>query len=91
MDSQHPFSVTSWIANTISGGTVIVSLLGLLPTILTVVASAVALIWYAIQISESETVKRWTALRKQRKIARLQAQLLSLVSHSHDEAVPPKT
>ena len=66
MESQHTFS--QWLANAISGGAILASWVGLLPTIMTVIASGVALIWYAIQIYESETVKKW---RKRRMLKKL--------------------
>lgn len=76
MNSDHSFS--QWLGNAVSGGALVATWIGWLPTIMTMVASSVALIWYLIQIHESETVQRWIATRRLRKLARMKAQVLLL-------------
>ena len=81
MDHDHSF--TTWIGNAFGAGTLAATWAGWMPTIATIAASSVALVWYLIQIHESETVRRWLASRRARKIARLRARLILL------EAKPP--
>lgn len=57
----------------ISAGTIIATIIGYLP----IIAAAVALIWYCIQIWESRTVQHWWTnrqmIKKAKRIARLKA------------------
>lgn len=69
----------AWIGNALSLSAIAGTLLGYFPAI----AAVVALIWYLIQISESDTVQRYLMNRRRRKLARLKARLLLL------EAKPP--
>ena len=68
MQSDHQ-TFAQWVSNAVAGGTVAASWVGWLPPTITVIASLVALCWYIIQISESETVRRWTSNRRAKKIA----------------------
>ena len=71
---DHGSSANLWLGNIISAGAILSTILGWAPAI----AAVVALVWYVIQISESETVRRWRAARLHRRIVRLKATLLSL-------------
>lgn len=77
-------TASSWAGNVISAGAIITSFMGWVPGI----AAIVALVWYLIQISESQTVQRWFAARRQRKLASLRAKLLKLEG-SVLRALPP--
>lgn len=72
MDSTH--SIQAWIGNAFSLGAIAGALLGWVPT----VAAIVGLVWYLIQIYESQTVQRWLAARRVRKLARLKARVLMM-------------
>lgn len=77
-------TASSWAGNIISAGAIITSFMGWVPGI----AAIVALVWYVIQISESQTVQRWFLARRQRKLASLRAKLLKLEG-SEPLALPP--
>lgn len=62
------------VGNTISIGTLVSVLTGILPFI----ASIVALVWYVIQIKESETWRKRVAYRRQKRLAKLRAELAYL-------------
>lgn len=81
MNSDH--AATQWFGNTVLGGAMIATWIGWLPTIIATIASSVALIWYVIQISESETVRRWRHHRRHLKLARLKARVIMLEAQSH--------
>lgn len=72
---EHSNTIT-WIISTAASSVVITTVAGLIPPF----AAFIALIWYFIQIYESDTFKRWNASRRVRKIARLKAHLLMLES-----------
>lgn len=65
-----------WLGNFASASAIVTTLLGILPS----VAAIVALVWYLIQIYESQTIQVWIAKRRVQRIARLQAKLLILTS-----------
>lgn len=69
---DHP--VTYWIGNSVALGAIVSTIIGIIPA----VAALLALIWYVIQIYESETTKLWLAKRKARKIIRLKIALAKL-------------
>jgi hypothetical protein len=73
---NHNFS--QWLSNLVGGGTLLATWIGFLPTISAVIASIIAGFWYIIQIYESETVRRWMAGRRVRKLARLKARVLMM-------------
>lgn len=75
MESHHTLS--QWVGNVLSAGVILGSFLGWLPLL----GAGVAMVWYTIQIFESDTVRAWLARRKIRRIARLKAKLLMLESH----------
>ncbi len=64
--------VTAWFINSISTGTVIAAVVGWMPAI----AAGVALVWYVIQIYESNTTQSWLRRTRLQKIARLKARVL---------------
>lgn len=67
-------NILSWTGNLISVGAIATSIMGYAPA----VAAIVALIWYAIQIYESQTVRQWIADRRARQLARLKARVVLL-------------
>ena len=71
MDHQ---GIVQWVGNIFSIGAIWAAFVGVAPA----AGALVALIWYTIQIKESETAKRWFASRRTRKIARLKARLVKL-------------
>lgn len=85
MDGHN--SISTWISNILGGGLVLTTILGLVPA----AAAFVAFIWYSIQIYESETVRRWTAARRFRKLARLKARVLMLEAQSKPALPGPET
>jgi hypothetical protein len=81
MNSDHPFG--QWLSNAVGGGALFASVMGWFPVMVTMIGAIVAVIWYSIQIAESETVRRWMTNRRARKVAKLRAKLILL------EAKPP--
>lgn len=79
MDEHHTFS--QWAGNVVSSGAIVTSWFGVLPTLMTLIASGLALIFYVIQIYESETVRHWLANRRLRKIAYLKARIVGLEAY----------
>lgn len=88
MEEHHSFS--QWISNIIGGGTIVATWVGFIPTVMASIASIVALLWYAIQISESQTARRWLATRRARKLARLKARVLLLEAQSRTALPGPE-
>jgi hypothetical protein len=76
MESQH--NTLNWFGSIASAGAIITSWIGLLPTIMTVAASGVALLWYIIQIWESETVAKWRQARMRKRLIRLHREAMEL-------------
>lgn len=76
MNNDH---IMAWVGNGISAGAILSTFMGWTPS----VAAVVALIWYLIQIFESDTMRKWRARRRLRKLTRLRAEILRL------EALPP--
>jgi hypothetical protein len=74
MDDNH--TVSNWVGNVVSGAAIGASWIGMIPTVMTVIASSVALVWYLIQIYESATVQRRIAQRRVRKLAHLKARVI---------------
>lgn len=68
-DQNPVFVWIWWLWNGASIGTMISSLVGLIPPI----AGVIALIWYSIQIYESNTFQNWMQRRLKAKLARFQA------------------
>ena len=73
MEDHH---ISQWIGNTFSVGTIIGAALGWLPAI----GAIVAIIWYVIQIGESDTFRSWRLRRHQKRVAKLEAKLAYLKS-----------
>lgn len=84
MNPEHNF--TLWISNAIGGGTIMASLVGVVPAI----AAGVALVWYLIQIHESATVQKWLKTRRIRKLAHLKAEAIMLEAKLKDPETPSK-
>ncbi len=74
MESHH--SISQWVGNVIGVSAIVSTVIGWLPAI----AAAIAVVWYAIQIYESVTVRAWLAKRQVHRIARLKARLMILES-----------
>ncbi len=66
--------VLSWFGNGASLGAVGLALIGWLPPI----AAVIAVIWYMIQIYESNTVQGWIRSRRTRKLARMKARVIMM-------------
>ena len=70
------------VGDVVSGGAIIFSWFTLVSGIVTpffaLLASCVAIAFYAIQISESEFVKNWAERRRQARIARLTIEIARL-------------
>ncbi len=62
----------SWFGNGASIGAVVSTMFGWLPP----AAAFIALVWYIIQIYESDTVQKKIRSRRVRKIARMKAQVM---------------
>lgn len=71
----------SWVGNTASIGAVVSTVFGWLPP----VAAFIAVVWYVIQIYESDTVQSWVRGRRTRKLARMKAQVIMLEAQSKDD------
>jgi hypothetical protein len=79
--------LVSWIGHAFSSVTLVGAIVGWFPG----VAAAVALLWYSIQIYESNTFQRWLTTRRLQKIAQLKIEMarleaLELVAHPHNRA-----
>jgi hypothetical protein len=72
--------VLAWIGNGASVGAIISTMTGWLPP----AAAFIALVWYIIQIYESDTIQRWVKSRRIRKIARMKAQVLLMEAQDKD-------
>jgi hypothetical protein len=70
----------SWVGNTASIGAVVSTVFGWLPP----VAAFIAVVWYVIQIYESDTIQSWVKNRRVRKIARMKAQVIMLEAQNKD-------
>lgn len=72
MDSQ--LDVSYWLGHGLSLGAIAMTIAGVLPA----VAALVAVIWYTIQIYESNTAQKWLEKRrmkrKARRVARIRAE-----------------
>lgn len=69
MDAWNDF--VHWLGHVLSGAAVVGAFVGLLPPI----AALVGVVYYSIQIYESQTVQQWKATRRSRKIARLRKEI----------------
>jgi hypothetical protein len=82
-------SIISWVGNVFSGAAILGTLIGVIPTI----AAVVALIWYLIQIYESNTVQAWRKERARKKLILLHqkvSRLELLIADTHDKAIMDK-
>ena len=71
---DHGNAINQWVGNIVSVGAIVGAFLGWIPYI----GALVALCWYLIQIYESQTLQRWLANRRARKIAHLKSRILEL-------------
>lgn len=79
---DHP--LLTWTINLAGFGTVVSTIFGWMPPI----AAGAALVWYYIQISESDKVRRWITGRRVRKLARLKARALMLEAQLKQPTTP---
>lgn len=80
MEDHH---ITQWIGNGLSVGAIVSTVFGWLPA----VGAIVAIVWYVVQIKESDTFKRWSLRRHMKRVARLEAKLTYLRSlERHEDA-----
>lgn len=63
MEPDHHIRVVTAVADTISAGAIVGSILGWFPPI----AALAATVWYAVQIWESHTVQKWWRLHKRKR------------------------
>lgn len=85
MEDHH--SIINWVFNGVALGTIVTSIVGLIPAFAAIVAAT----YYAVQVWESETVRRWRADRHRAKIAHLKAKLLALEAYDPSQDHGPKT
>lgn len=67
----------NWISHGLAGVS-FMAVFGLVPVVLGVVATSLAILWYGIQLHENATVKAFFRRRRQRKLDKLQAQIDAL-------------
>lgn len=72
--NDHP--TTFWIMNSASAAAIVSTIMGWVPAI----TAIIALVYYCIQIYESQTVQKYVASRRLQRIARLKAKLMMLES-----------
>ena len=72
--SVESFSVDKVVGNSLSLGAIVGTLMGWLPYL----AAIIAVIWYLIQIYETNTVQTWLRTRRLAKIVRLKEEQLRL-------------
>lgn len=88
---DHSFLPT-WFGNTASMLAIVGSIAGALPAI----AAVIAVIWYIIQITESDTFRNWLHNRRARRASRLRAKLtalettMALEPRQEDHGDPPR-
>jgi len=80
---QHS-TLNLWVGNVISASAILTTLLGLVPAI----AAIVALLWYLVQIYESNTIQTWLKNRRLRKLARLKARVIMLQAQLAQPVTP---
>ncbi len=73
-DSSAGDHILSWVGNGASGVAIVSTLAGWLPP----AAALIALVWYVIQIYESDTIQKWIRGRRVRKIARMKARVMMM-------------
>ena len=63
--------VHAWacVGNPSALGAVVLTVLGVLPVVIGIIAGLLAVIWYGLEIIESEPFKRWQLRRQKRKEA----------------------
>ncbi len=69
-----------WVGSGASLGAIASTMIGWLPPI----AAFIALVWYMIQIYESDTVQRKLRMRRTRKLARMKAQIIMMEAQNND-------
>lgn len=80
MDIQPDSAIPggSWAGHILSLFAIGGSFLGLLPLIAAVVASVLAVIWYALEIYQNKIVQGWVRARRLRKLVTLRARAVAL-------------
>ncbi len=73
-DNSAGDHLLSWVGNGASIGAVVSTMVGWLPP----AAAFIALVWYIIQIYESDTVQSWLRNKRTRKIARMKARVIMM-------------
>lgn len=73
---ENHTTIAQWIGNISGAGAIIAAMVGWLPA----AGALVAMIWYMIQIRESDTYKKWALKRHMKRVARLEAKLAYLRS-----------
>ena len=68
----------SWMDG-VSIGSVVAALSGVLPTVLTLLATTLAIIWYALMISD------WMWARRDRRAALVAVQAVTKYPHKHED------
>lgn len=71
---MNDHSWLAWIGNTASMGVILTTLLGYAPAF----AAIVAVVWYFIQIYESQTIQRWMNNRLRRRLVKLHSEATHL-------------
>lgn len=73
---ENHTTIAQWVGNVSGAGAIIASMLGYLPAM----GALIAIVWYAIQIRESDTYKEWRNQRQRDRIAKLERELTRLKS-----------
>ncbi len=74
MQEQAGDHALYWFGNGASGIAIVTTMVGWLPPM----AALIALVWYIIQIYESDTIQKWIRGKRVRKIARMKARVLMM-------------
>lgn len=67
----------NWISHGLAGVS-FMTVFGLVPVVLGVIATSLAILWYGIQLHESTTAQAFFKRRRERKAARLREKLAEL-------------
>lgn len=78
MEDHH---IVQWVGNGLSVGALVSTIFGWLPA----AGAVVAIVWYLIQIAESDTFQKWRLRRHIKRVAKLEARLAYLKSLEYHE------
>ena len=81
MFNDHSSYLGTWVGNIVALSAVVSSLAGLLP----VAAALIAIVWYAIQIRESETYRNWRRNRRRTRLLKLRERMHFLQAQMEQE------